>query len=198
MIKKILILSFLALGLLAKSVSIKDIYLQSYNYEKMGKYEEAIKVLTPIYKKYPKGYTLNLRLGYLFLLSKHYPNAIKYYKKASILAPSSLEPRLALVRIKLLLEENEEALALSYQILKIDYYNFYGNLYASSALIAQKKYNTAKLVVNKMLALYPTSVIYLQQLAKIYKVTNNKYLKNVYESIKILDPNNVFVSTNEK
>ena len=173
MIKKVLILSFLALGLFAKSVSIKDIYLQSYNYEKMGKYDEAIKVLTPIYKKYPKGYTLNLRLGYLFLLSKHYPNAIKYYKKASILAPSSLEPRLALTRINLLLEQYNDAQTLAFNLLKIDYYNFYGNLYASGALIAQKKYNTAKLIVNKMLALYPTSIVYLQQLARIYKATNN-------------------------
>jgi len=161
----------------------------------MGKYKEAIKVLAPLYKKYPKGYTLNLRLGWLFYLDKKYSNAIKYYKKASITAPSSLEPRLALTNLKLLLEQNEEALTLAYGILKIDYYNFYGNLYAINSLIAQKKYETAKLITNKMLALYPTSVIFLEKLATIYKKTKNKHLKDIYKSIEILDPNNILVNT---
>jgi tetratricopeptide (TPR) repeat protein len=198
MLKKVLLLCIITVALFAKTSTIKDIYLKSYNYEKMGKYDEAIKVLTPIYEKYPKGYTLNLRLGYLFLLSKHYTNAINYYKKASIIAPSSLEPRLALTRINLILEQYEDAQTLAFNILKIDYYNFYGNLYASSALIAQKKYNTALLITNKMLTLNPTSVIYLQQLARIYKLTKNKYLNDIYNSIKILDPNNIYVNSQLK
>lgn len=198
MLKKVLLLCIITVALFAKTSTIKDIYLKSYNYEKMGKYDEAIKVLTPIYEKYPKGYTLNLRLGYLFLLSKHYTNAINYYKKASIIAPSSLEPRLALTRINLILEQYEDAQTLAFNILKIDYYNFYGNLYASSALISQQKYDTALLITNKMLTLNPTSVIYLQQLARIYKLTNNKYLNDIYNSIRILDPNNIYVNSQLK
>lgn len=176
------------------AIDTKDIYLKSYNYEYMGKYEEAIKVLAPLIKQYPKGYTLNLRLGYLFLLDKKYNNSSKYYKKASILVPSSIEPRLGLTRLKLILENYKDAQSLAYNILKIDYYNYYGNLYAINALIGQKKYDTALLIVNKMLSLYPTSILFLEKLAVIYKATNNKYLDEVYKSIKILDPNNVLVN----
>ncbi|MDQ7068371.1 MAG: hypothetical protein Q9M40_10605 [Sulfurimonas sp.] len=71
------------LTLLSASESIKEQYLKSYDYERMGKYSEAIKVLSPLYKKYPKGYTLNLRFGWLFFLDKKYKNAQKHYKEAS-------------------------------------------------------------------------------------------------------------------
>ena len=50
---------------------VKTQYFKSYDYEHMQKYEEAIKVLSPLYKKYPKGYTLNLRFGWLFYLEKN-------------------------------------------------------------------------------------------------------------------------------
>lgn len=191
----ILIISLISLVVAKKgAIDTKDIYLKSYNYEYMGKYEEAIKVLAPLIKQYPKGYTLNLRLGYLFLLDKKYNNASEYYKKASIIVPSSIEPRLALTRLKLILENYKDAQSLAYNILKIDYYNYYGNLYAINALIGQKKYDTALLIVNKMLSLYPTSIVFLEKLAVIYKATNNKYLDEVYKSIKILDPNNVLVN----
>ncbi len=60
--KKLLIL--LAVCLFAFSnKDIQNLYYKSYNYEKMGDYKDAIKVLIPLYKKYPKGYTLNLRLA---------------------------------------------------------------------------------------------------------------------------------------
>lgn len=169
---------------------IKGLYLQSYNYEYMGKYDEAIKVLLLLYDKHEKGYTLNLRLGYLFFLSKKYTNASLYYKKALLVAPSSLEAQLGLIKIKLKLKKYEDTQILTYCILKSDYYNYYGNLYAIESLIAQKKYNTALEITNKMLALYPTDVTFLEKSAIIYKHTDNKYFNEVCRSIKILDPNN--------
>ncbi len=42
----------------------------------MGDYKDAISVFIPLYEKYPRGYTVNLRLGYLFFLNKNYENAI--------------------------------------------------------------------------------------------------------------------------
>ena len=195
MIKKLLLICTITIFTYANDTTkyIEDIYLKSYNYEYMGKYQEAIKVLAPLYKKYPNGYFLNLRLGYLFLINKKYANAKSYYNKASLIVPSSLEPILALTNLKLLLEQYEQAQILAYKILKIDYYNYYGNLYAIDSLIGQKKYDTALLIINKMLNLYPTSIIFLEKLATVYKNTNNKYLQDIYNHIKILDPNNILI-----
>ncbi|SFV74599.1 hypothetical protein MNB_SM-3-490 [hydrothermal vent metagenome] len=178
-----------------ESEKIKQDYFKSYNYEQMGKYKEAIKVLSPLYSKYPNGYTLNLRLGWLFYLQKKYANAVKYYKKASLINTYALDPKLGLIRIYLDTQKYNDAEITAQELLKVDFYNYYANLYMIKALIAEKKYQTAQDITNKMLALYPTDVKYLEQLAIIYKATNNKYLQKLYEDILILDPNNILVHT---
>ena len=187
--KKLLILLLVVFGF---SDEIRDTYLKSYDYEKIGDYKDAIKVLIPLYKKYPKGYTLNLRLAYLFYMDKKYENSIKYYTQASIVLPYSFEPKLGLMRVYLATAKYEKVVQIGYSILKIDYYNYYANLYTLQALKAKKDYKNALAVANKMLTIYPTDVTYLVNLAKIYEITNPKYARKIYkESVLILDPNNV-------
>ena len=178
--------------------AIKEPYFKSYDYEQMGKYSEAIKVLSPLYNKYPKGYTLNLRFGWLFYLDKKYTDALKYYKQASLINSYALDPRLGLVRVHLELKDYTKAETLLHELLKIDYYNYYGNIYMIQALIAQKKYKIAKSIAQKMLNLYPTDIAYLELLSVVYKNTDSIYLHDLYENILILDPNNVLVRSEIK
>ncbi len=187
--KKLLLL-FFTVFLVAGEID--NAYKNSYNYEKIGDYKDAIKVLIPIYKKYPNGYTLNLRLGYLFYLNKNYKNAISYYQKASLILPNSFEPKLGLMRVYLTMKNYQNVTNIGYSILKIDLYNYYANLYVINSLINQKKYDDALSLINKMLTVYPTDITYLVKLAKIYEIKNPDYAKKIYEnSILILDPNNV-------
>jgi tetratricopeptide (TPR) repeat protein len=188
-LKKLLLL-FLTVFLVAGEIN--NAYKNSYNYEKTGNYKDAIKALIPIYKKYPTGYTLNLRLGYLFYMNKNYKNAISYYKKASLILPNSFETKLGLMRVYLAIGDNQNVTNIGYSILKIDLYNYYANLYVIDSLINQKKYDDALNLINKMLAIYPTNIAYLTKLAKIYEVKNPAYAKKIYlDSILILDPNNI-------
>jgi len=176
--------------------NIKLAYLKSYDYEQMERYGEAIKVLTPLINKYPKGYTLNLRFGWLLYLNKNYNDSIKFYKKASLLSPYALDPRLGLIRDYLDTYAFKKAEIVAYEVLKIDFYNYYANIYAIQALIAQKKYEASTKITNKMLSLYPTDVSFLELLAVIYKNTNNKLLNKLYGDILILDPNNILARSN--
>ena len=174
--------------------NIKADYLKSYNYEQMGKYKEAIKVLSPLYRKYPKGYTINFRLGWLFFLSHSYTNAIKHYKSASLISTKAIDPRLGLIRSYLAKNSYKKSEMIAYEILKIDFYNYYANYYMIRILRAEEKYVIAQEICIKMLTLYPTDILFLEQLARIYKATNSPYLKNLYKDILILDPNNIFVN----
>jgi len=195
MIKQVILLLF-SISLLFSSEDFKTIqqtYAKSYTYEQVEKYKEAIQTLSSLYKKYPKGYTLNLRLGWLFYLDKKYKDSVKYYNKASLVNTYALEPQLGLVRAYLATYSYEKAQNISAEILKKDYYSYYGNLYMCKALIGQKKYEAAIKESKKMLAIYPTNVLFLEELFISYKATNNKLYQDVYESIIILDPNNVFV-----
>jgi len=187
--KKLLLILSISLSLFG--IDIKKAYYESYNYEKMGDYKDAIKVLIPVYNKYPNGYTLNLRLGWLFYLSKKYQNALEHYKKASAAASYSLEAKLGIMRTYLAAGDYDNALKVGDVILKTDYYNYYGNYYEISALIAKKEYETAYKLINKMLSLYPTSVLFLVQLGEIYFVKDKNKAKKIFEDILILDPNNI-------
>ena len=187
--KKILVLFMFVF---AFSNEIQKAYLDSYNYEKIGDYQDAIKVLIPVYKKYPKGYTLNLRLGYLFYMNKKYENAIKYYTQASLSLPYSFEPKLGMMRVYLTTGEYDKVIQIGYSLIKINYYDFYANLYTLQALKLKKDYKDALAIANKMLTLYPTNITYLVNLAKIYEIVDPAYAKKIYkDSILILDPNNV-------
>ncbi len=197
MIKTALLLLF-AISLLSSNEefkSIKSAYFKSYDYEQVGRYKEAIKILAPLSQKYPKGYTLNLRFAWLFYLQKQYNTSLKYYKKASLLNTQALEPKLGMIRVYLATYSFEDAQNVATELLKVDYYNYYANLYMTKALNAQKKYKIAIAVSQKMLRLYPTDTLFLEQLLLSYKATDNKYSNDVKQSILILDPNNVIART---
>ena len=61
----------------------------------------------------------------------------------------------------------------------------------------KKKYDISLKIVQKMLALYPTDISYLELLGVVYKATQSPYLEKLYEDILVLDPNNVFVLSNK-
>ena len=193
--KKILILTlFVSLVFASEAFkNSKTAYAKSYDYEQVNKYKEAIKVLTPLYKNNPSDYTLNLRLGWLLSLQKHYTDSIKYYEQASLIRPKSIEPKLGLARVYLNSYSFAKAQNMTAQILKIDYYNYYANLYMIRSLIGQQKYSNAIEIIKKMRAIYPTDILFLEQLLVVYKYTNHKDYMIIYEKILLLDPNNVYV-----
>lgn len=177
------------------NTEIKERYTKSYNYEKMEQYAEAIKVLVPIYEEYQNTYMINIRLGWLCYLDNKAHNAINYYKQSSLINPLAIAPKLGLIRIYLNRYEFNEAELLSYNILKKDYYNYYGNYYAIQALIGEKKYDIAIELTKKMLVLYPIDTLFLEQLFIAYKATKNTYLKSLKEDILIIDPNNILANS---
>ncbi|MEO1958958.1 MAG: hypothetical protein ABGX23_05350 [Nautiliaceae bacterium] len=172
---------------------IKDAYYQSYKYEKMGDYKDAIKVLIPVYKLYTNGYTINLRLGWLFYLAGRYENAIKHYNVASMVYPYAVEPKLGLMRVYNAMGKYNNSVEIGGVIIRqIDYYNFYGNYYDAIALMGLKMYKEAIKIDYKMLSLYPTSVLYLVNLGiNLYNLKAFKKAKSVFENVLILDPTNV-------
>ncbi len=184
-------LFFIALFSFLYGLDIKKIYLKSYNYEKSNDFIDAIKVLTPLYKKYPNGYTINLRLAWLFFLSKKYQNAIIHYKKALVASPLSMEAFIGLERSYLALNNFDKAIDVGTIIVKKDFYNFYGNYYLALALLQKVSLKEAREIAKKMLALYPTNTLFLGVLAKSFTKNNPLKAKQIYENILILDPNNV-------
>lgn len=171
---------------------VRQAYAASYRYETAGNYKDAFRALFPVYKQYPSSYTVNLRFGWLNYLMKNHADAAAYYQTAEKALPTSLEPKLGLAAVYLAQEEWEKAEEKCNEILKTDYYNYYGNLRLALALQGQKKYAQAESVARKMLAILPTDVTFLNTLAV------NLYLQGKYEeayslfyNVTILDPENI-------
>lgn len=171
---------------------IQEAYYKSYNYEKLQDYKNAIKAIIPVYKEYPNGYTLNLRLGWLYYLNKNYANSIFYYDNAIKIAPGAVEPKLGYLLPLLAQQRYQEAETVASQILLIDYYNYYGNLRLAFTLRMEGKFSLAEKVVDKMLGLYPIDVSFLTEKALLYiaEKDEDNALK-LFSDIIILDPENV-------
>jgi len=194
-LKVFLLLQVLLLSLTAFSLNydqIKEAYQKSYLYEKIGNYKDAIRVLMPVYEAYPNGYTVNLRLGWLYYLWGKYKNSEFHYTKAVKAIPSSVEAKLGLTLPLMAQEKWAHAERVIYQILTVDYYNYYGNLRLCFVLEKEKKYNLQKQVALKMLSVYPTSVPFLLCLTKsYYHLGDLTKAKNLLKDVLILDPENV-------
>lgn len=170
---------------------IKQAYYTSYQFERRGEYAKAREALLPVYEKFPQGYTVNLRLGWLFYLEGRYRNAIRHYKTAQAAAPGAVEPLLGLSLPYMAQKNWKKVEELMYRVLKIDFYNYYGNLRLARALREQKKYRQAEAVCRKMLALYPTDVPFLTELAlNLYFSGRRKQAQALFGDILILDPEN--------
>ncbi|MCD4782827.1 MAG: tetratricopeptide repeat protein [Candidatus Eremiobacteraeota bacterium] len=170
---------------------IKEAYYESYNYEKMQDYNKAIKALALVSKEYPKSYTVNIRLGWLYYLKNKYANSIHHYQKAIEIAPDSTEAKLGYSYPLLAQKKYDEVATISYQIMQKDHYNYSANLNLAFALRMQGKHNMAKKITEKMTARYPTNISFLTELALInYAQENKETAYNIFSDILILDPNN--------
>jgi len=144
---------------------IEDAYREAGQLETQGMYDKASAALQPVLQKYPHGYTVNLRLGWLAYISANYTQSEQYYRQACKVLPDSFEPRIALLLPLLASKQWQPAEQTAYQILKDDPYNYYTNIRLLKALQAQKKYELAQRQTEKLLTRYPVNVPLLESFA---------------------------------
>jgi tetratricopeptide (TPR) repeat protein len=175
----------------AGGVDIAGAYARSFGYERTQAYDDAIRALAPVYDAYPNGYTVNLRMGWLFYLNGNYSNAVAHYEVAEAAAPSALEPKLGRLLPLLAQERWAEAEALGYQVVSVDHYSYYGNLRLAVALRMQGKVDAAYQVALKMLTAYPTDILYLVELARTVDARGDPdEARRLFGEVLILDPEN--------
>jgi tetratricopeptide (TPR) repeat protein len=170
---------------------IAKAYAESYRQETVGKFDEAIRALSEVYKIYPKSYTVNYRMGWLFYCNRNYADAMIRLDCALVACPASVE---ALNVQNLVFVARSEWTAVesqSLKVIKIDYYNTYANRWYAVALRMQGKYNASILLCRKILEIFPSSALFLQELAvTLFHSGEKTESRSVFESVLILDPNN--------
>jgi len=178
----------------SKEISYNDIskcYAKSYEYEKQKQYTKAIKALKPVYLNYPNTYTVNYRLGWLYYLNNNFSNSLDHLNKASAIIPQSTETIAVMIYVYKAKADWETVEMLSVQWLKKDYYNLTANYWYAISLKMEAKYSLSIKISNKILALQPTSSVFLQELGEnLYLNDQIDESKSVFSNLLILYPNN--------
>lgn len=187
-------LVFFAFQSNAKELTTEQIaqaYYKSYTYEKSGNYTDAIKAVQLVYQKYSKAYGINSRLALLYRLNGQYRNSVSHYQQAIKVLPSALSPKLGLMYAYILAKNYEAAGKIGYQVLTIDYYNYFGNLRLANVLRQTDKLDLAEKILVKMLVRYPSDTLYLSELGLLkYQQKDMKRTKAILQDVLILDPEN--------
>jgi tetratricopeptide (TPR) repeat protein len=175
----------------AQEPDIMDAYYRSYDYERTEDYMNAVRALAPVFDRYPEGYTVNLRMGWLYYLNGNYANSLVHYGAAQRVAPYALEPKVGSLLPLLAQEKYAAAESMAYQVVSVDYYNYYGNLRLGFALRLQGKLEQARLVIGKMLTAYPSDSLFLTELGLIAVAEGDmEEARATFTDVLILDPEN--------
>ncbi len=148
-----LILIVLTASYISANAQSSDLaFSKSYSFEYETQYAKAITALTDLHTD---SYQVDLRLGWLYYLSKDYVKAELYYRKAVALEPSSIEARFGLVLPISAVGNWNNVLAVYLEIVKLDPNNAIANYRLASIYNTRKDYANATTYVSKVLKLYP-------------------------------------------
>jgi len=164
----------------------------SYAAEANGEYAEAIDALVDAYNQTPGDYMINLRLGWLYYMNAEYDESASSYRAAIQAAPDAIEARVGYMLPLLAQQKYAEVEATAYKALKQDANNYFATLRLVTALRLEGKYDVAARAAREMLALYPSDVSFLAELATDEAALgNDKTARALCWKIRVLDPDNV-------
>lgn len=149
---KIIVAIVLFCGTLKAQDSPETAFSKSYSFEYDTQYAKAIEALLALKSE---SYEVNLRLGWLYYLSKDYAKSETFYKKASDAEPNSIEVRFGQV-LPLAAQGNMNNVITIYtDILKLDPNNTVVNYRMAYIYYGKKDYANAITYVTKVLKAYP-------------------------------------------
>ncbi len=170
---------------------MKEAYARSLTNEKIEDYAGAIKALSGVASAYPKGYTINLRLGWLYYLSGHYANSIDHYQAAQMAGPGALEPLQGMLLPLMAQTDYPRAEQIANRLLQMDPANYLGNLRLIEIFRHSGKEELALKTCLRMRERYPTDIRFLEQHGAILQAQNQTVeASGVYHTLQTLDPDN--------
>jgi tetratricopeptide (TPR) repeat protein len=134
-------------------------------------------------------------MGWLYYLNGNFADALNYLKTALTIYPASVEVMNCISLVYKARLEWAKVETQNFAIIKIDYFNQTANYWYAYALIMQKKYDIAEKVCRKMLTVFPTSVLFLNELGELlyYKKDFTQAL-TMFNSSLILQPDDAYAT----
>lgn len=128
-------------------------FTESSKAEAAENYSLGISSLKAVYRA--DDYPINVRLGWLNLLSKQYTESVSYYDRAIRLKPYAIEARFGMIKALNYLESWDKVKEQYEAILKIDPLNTTSLYWLGVLLYNRKDYDNAAKDFEKIVNLYP-------------------------------------------
>ncbi len=145
----ILLLLSLTLGVFA------DPLADSYQLEANKEFAKSLEVMENLSKESPNDYFIQLRTGWVALIKGDFTKSSQYYKKATLLAPNAIEPRLGNIRALLALGNYKQVDIDCRTILKQDSKNYFARSTLAYANYVLANYKEAEKYYESITNDYP-------------------------------------------
>lgn len=141
------------------SISIfSDELYDSYILESKGKYADALQLVEKLSKSEPNEYLFQIRSAWLSYLNAEYTKSIEYYKKAQILTPDSIEPKLGLIKVYTALGQTKNVESTCRTILKQDPKNYIARTNLAYSIYQLGNFKDARKIYESVLVDYPADL----------------------------------------
>jgi tetratricopeptide (TPR) repeat protein len=141
-----------------EAANIPEYFETSFNHESCGNYVEALNSVLRILRIEHRNYTAMLRAGWLGYLKGDYKHSVDYYRKAVLLQPEAVEPRLGLMLPLMASKEWDAAGDVALHILKFDEKNYLANSRLAFIFFSQGRYGEAEKHYRKTISWYPSDI----------------------------------------
>jgi tetratricopeptide (TPR) repeat protein len=148
----LLVLPFIA-AFSQNDPKIQAAFTESSKAEAAENYSLGISSLKTVYSA--DDYAINVRMGWLYLLSKQYTESVSYYDRAIKLKPYAIEARFGMIKALNSLESWDRVKEQYESILKIDPQNTTSLYWLGVLLYNRKDYDNAAKNFEKIVNLYP-------------------------------------------
>lgn len=152
-----IIISFLFLTFSSTNLFSNDL-LNSYSFEYQRKYNEALALTVKLGTENPKEYFYQLRAGWLSLLNGDFTKSIEYYRKAQVLEPNSIEPKIGILKAQIALGQAKQIETSCRTILRQDPKNYFARTNLAYYLYSQGNFKESTVVYAEILQDFPTDV----------------------------------------
>jgi tetratricopeptide (TPR) repeat protein len=143
---------FIALQTVQAQTGAETAFSKSYAFEYDLDYSKAISSLLNLKTE---NYQIDLRLGWLYYLSKDYQKSEIFYRKAIVLEPGSIEARFGLALPLSALGNYNHVLDVYLEVLNLDPANSIANYRTASIYYNRHELVKAQTHINKVIRLYP-------------------------------------------
>jgi len=187
----LILLSFPVEASADEAAKIPEYFETSFIHESRGNYAEALNSVLRILRIDHRNYTAMLRAGWLGYLKGDYNNSAGYYRKAVVLEPEAVEPKLGLMLPLMASKEWDAASDVASKILNFDEKNYLANSRLAYIFFSQGRYGEAEKQYRKIISWYPSDIDMKIGLGwTLYRMGDKKNAAGIFRDVLTVRKNN--------